>query len=98
MAHPDRPPSDTRLMVGARALVLVVCCAGPILIGAASFGVIGGWLVSPWLRYRSSRPACRLRLGCVGTRAPPPVGVLPNHFARRWRPAGAPCRRQKSHD
>jgi hypothetical protein len=49
MAHPDRPPSDTRSMVSTRALVLVLCCAGPTLISAAIFDVIGGWLVSPRL-------------------------------------------------
>lgn len=28
---------------------MVVCCAGPVLIAAGAFGVIGGWLRSPWL-------------------------------------------------
>jgi hypothetical protein len=48
---PRGPRGATRSALGTAALVLlpVLCCAGPALLGAASLGVIGSWLASPWL-------------------------------------------------
>lgn len=34
--------------VGA-ALLMVSCCAGPLLLGGAGIGAVGGALANPWL-------------------------------------------------
>jgi predicted phage tail protein len=34
--------------VGA-ALVMVVCCAGPLLVAGGALGAVGGALTNPWL-------------------------------------------------
>ncbi|MFJ4014395.1 mercury transporter [Streptomyces sp. NPDC090026] len=35
-------------VVGA-GLVMVVCCAGPLLVAGGALGAVGGALASPWL-------------------------------------------------
>lgn len=34
--------------IGA-ALLMIVCCAGPVLIAAGALGALGGFLGSPWV-------------------------------------------------
>jgi hypothetical protein len=31
------------------AVLMVVCCAGPVLLAAGALGVVAGWLLSWWL-------------------------------------------------
>ena len=47
----SRRSGDTKgvLAVIGLGAAMVVCCAGPVLIGAGAAGVIGGALRSPWL-------------------------------------------------
>lgn len=31
------------------ALLVIACCAGPVLIAAGALGALGAWLASPWV-------------------------------------------------
>lgn len=52
------------LGVAAVVALPVLCCAGPALLAAGALGVLGSWLLNPWL----IGAAILLALGVVGWR------------------------------
>lgn len=56
MPVPDRPRHDPDQPAGRTiaaglgvAVLLVVCCAAPVLLAAGVLGAVGAWLSSPWV-------------------------------------------------
>jgi len=45
-ARDDRSGLESRLATPAIVILLVVCCAGPLLLGALAAGGAGAWLVT----------------------------------------------------
>ncbi|MFC4946617.1 hypothetical protein [Pseudonocardia sp. GCM10023141] len=91
MFRPNPQRSDTRSALGTAALLLVpvLCCAGPALLGVATLtataGVIGAWLLNPWLL----GAAGLLTLAALGWRLRPratsslrPAACPPEHPAQ----------------
>lgn len=46
MAASDKRGVLTTISVG---VVLVLCCAAPVLLAAGALGVLGAWLRNPWV-------------------------------------------------
>lgn len=48
-ASRERSRSGGTVAVVGAGPVMVVCCAGPLLLGGAALGAVGGALANPWL-------------------------------------------------
>lgn len=62
----DPTPHSMRDSLGNAAIggLAALCCAGPALLAAGALGVLGSWLLNPWL----IGAAVLLALGAVGLR------------------------------
>lgn len=92
-ADPSPHPLRDGLGMAALVAVPVLCCAGPALLAAGALGVLGSWLLSPWL----IGAAVLLALGAVAWRlrprsaAPTATGGAATSGALCCPPAAAPA-------
>ncbi|MFF8029694.1 hypothetical protein ACFZDJ_53605 [Streptomyces sp. NPDC007896] len=48
--RPHQPSGSGMAVAGiSAALLMLVCCAGPVLLTAGVLGALGAWLSSPWV-------------------------------------------------
>lgn len=48
-ASRERSEPRGAVALAVAALLMVVCCAGPLLLAAGALGAVGGELANPWL-------------------------------------------------
>jgi mercuric ion transport protein len=65
---PGRPGSGPAIAEVGAALLVLICCAAPVLFAAGLLGAVGAWLSNPWVIAAAVAPAATVQLSMLARR------------------------------